>query len=132
MRSQRVRFEQLEHRQLLAAGGLGVTPLDTGEFLLGTVSVTPVFFDSNGQIDPKTQNWSQETDQQGLDEIDQVMVELNAGLDWWVDTLDTFNTVHSLEFDVNTTFVEDPFETRYEPIDRNGAGFRQLRHRVCH
>ena len=113
----------MECRQLLAADSLGVTPLDTGEFLLGTVSVTPVFFDSTGETDPKTQQWSDEVNEQGLDEIDQVMVELNAGLDWWVDTLDTFNSVHSLEFQVDETYVQQPFLTSFEPIDRNGADF---------
>ncbi len=118
-----IRLEQLEPRQLLAALPLGATPLDTGEFMLGTVSVTPVFFDSTGQIDPKTQNWSPETNAQGLDEIDQVMARLNAGLQWWVDTLDSLNSVHTLEFELDLSYVENPFPTKYEPIDRNGEEF---------
>ena len=123
LRSQRVGFEQLEQRHLLAAAPLGATPLDTGEFLLGTVSVTPVFFSSTGQTDPNTQDWSPVTNSQGLDEIDQVMQKLVQGIEWWSDTLDTLGTVHTLDFQFDTTFVEAPFPTRFEPIDRNGDEF---------
>jgi hypothetical protein len=113
----------LESRQLLTAGPWGATPLDTGEFLLGTVSVTPVFFSSTGQTDPDTQNWSLQPDSQGLTEIDRVMAELTAGLDWWAETLETLDTVHSLEFQIDRTYVDNPFPTRFEPIDNNGADF---------
>jgi len=108
---------------LLAALPVGATPQDTGEFLLGTVSVTPVFFDSNGQTDTQTQHWSDELDGQGRDEIDQVMAKLEEGLDWWVDTLAALGTVHDLEFQIDRTYVDSPFPTQYEPIDRNGSQF---------
>lgn len=112
----RVRLERLEARQLLAADSIGVTPLDTGEFLLGTVAVTPVFFESNGQIDPETQNWS-------AGEIESVLNKVSDGVNWWSDTLDTLNTVHSLDFVIDDTFALDPFETGYEPIDRSSSAF---------
>lgn len=123
-----VRLEPLEPRTLLAAAPptglpLGATPLDTGEFFLGRVSVTPVFLDSTGQTDPKTQSWSAQVDPQGRDEIDQVMAKLEAGLQWWTDTLDTFGSVHTLEFEIDRTYVDTPFPTRFEPIDRNGSEF---------
>jgi hypothetical protein len=111
-----MRLEQLESRQLLAATPLGVTPLDTGEFLLGKVAVTPVFFESDGRIDPETQNWTPE-------EIDQVLAKLSEGVHWWSETLDALDTVHSLEFVIDDSFAVDPFETSYEPIDRSSTTF---------
>ena len=106
-----MRLERLESRQLLAALPLGATPADTGEFLLGTVAVTPVFFDSDGTTDTKTQNWT-------AGEIDAVLDKITEGVNWWSDFLDTFNSVHTLDFVFDDTFAIDPFETRYEPIDR--------------
>ncbi len=116
-RSRQVRLEKLEPRQLLAAN-LGVTPVDTGEFLLGTVAVTPVFFESNGEIDAETQNWSPE-------EIDQVLAKVTEGVNWWSDTLDTLDTVHTLDFVIDDTYAINPVETAYEPIDRSSSGFNQ-------
>ncbi len=115
-RSRLIRLERLEQRQLLAANPLGATPMDTGEFLLGTVAVTPVLFESNGATDPQTQNWT-------ADEIDQVLAKVTEGVNWWSDTLDTLQTVHSLEFIVDDTFAVNPVQTPYEPIDRPSTDF---------
>lgn len=98
------------------AANLGVTPADTGEFLLGTVAVTPVFFESNGVIDQQTQNWS-------APEIDQVLAKVTEGVHWWSDALDTLNSVHTLDFVIDDTYAVDPVETRYEPIDRSSSAF---------
>jgi Dockerin type I domain len=114
--ARKIQLEKLETRQLLAADSLGVTPLDTGEFLLGTVSVTPVFFESNGQIDPQTQNWS-------AAEIDSVLAKITEGVNWWSDMLDTLGTVHTLDFVIDDSFALEPFETGYEPIDRSSTTF---------
>ncbi len=113
-RSRRIQLEKLEQRQLLAATPLGVTPMDTGEFLLGTVGVTPVFFESNGQIDPESQNWT-------ADEIDEMLAKVGEGVEWWSDTLDTLDTVHSLNFVIDETYAINPVETPYEPIDRSSS-----------
>ena len=109
-------MESLEQRRLLAATPLGATPLDTGEFLLGTVAVTPVFFESDGTIDPQSQNWTPA-------EIDAALVKIAEGVNWWGDTLDALNTVHAVEFIIDDTFAMDPFETGYEPIDRISNDF---------
>lgn len=90
--------------------------MDTGEFLLGTVAVTPVLFESDGTRDPQTQNWS-------AAEIDQVLAKVAEGVNWWSDMLATLNTVHTLEFVIDDTFAVDPVETRYEPIDRSSTDF---------
>lgn len=115
-RSRPMRLERLESRQLLAAMPLGATPGDTGEFLLGTVAVTPVFFESDGRKDTESQNWT-------TGEIDAVLAKVNEGVNWWSDFLDTFDTVHSLDFVFDDTFAIDPFETQYEPIDRSSDEF---------
>lgn len=96
---------------MMSADSLGVTPLDTGEFLLGTVTVTPVLFESNGQIDPSTQDWTEAEIQETLDRV-------REGVDWWVESLARLNTVHTLEFQIDETFARTPVETPYEPIDR--------------
>ena len=117
-RSRPIRLEKLEQRHLLAATGLGVTPMDTGEFLLGKVAVTPVFFESNGKIDPESQNWTTE-------EIDQVLAKVSEGVNWWSDTLDTLDTVHTLEFVIDDTYARAPVQTPYEPIDRSSSVFNK-------
>ncbi|TWU15698.1 Dockerin type I repeat protein [Allorhodopirellula heiligendammensis] len=90
---------------------LGATPQDTAEFMLGTVTVTPIFLESDGSIDPQSQNWTPA-------EIDSVLANITAGAEWWSDLLDTFDSVHSLSFTIDDTFARNPVETGYEPIDR--------------
>lgn len=113
-----IRLESLEDRKLLTATPFGATALDTGEFLLGDVAVTPVFFESNGQLDASTEDWNDLLEQSVLAKIDE-------GLQWWEDTLDNLNTVHELNFTVDTTFADEPFSTRYEPISRRSNDFSE-------
>ena len=115
-RLRRLGLESLEQRRLLAATPIGVTPLDTGEFLLGTVAVTPVFFESDGTIDTQSQNWTPA-------EIDAALAKIAEGVNWWSDTLDALNTVHTVDFVFDNTFALDPVETGYEPIDRISNNF---------
>ena len=95
---------------------LGATPTDNGEFLLGRVAVTPVFFQSDGSRDESTQQFD-------AAEIDEVLATIDEGLNWWTDALANLDTVHELEFVVDDTFARDPFETSYEPIDRPSTDF---------
>ena len=88
-RSRPIRVERLESRALLAADTLGVTPIDNAEFLLGNVVVTPVFFESDGTIDPETQNWDKEGG-----EIDEVLARITTGVNWWSTTLDRLEILH--------------------------------------
>ncbi len=88
---------------------LGANPLDTGEFLLGRVAVTPIFFESTGAA--STQDWTQF-------EIDGVLQKIRDGMQWWVDTLANLDSVHTLEFVYDETYALNPVETGFEPIDR--------------
>lgn len=108
----RLVLQTLDSRRMMAADApLGATLEDTGEFLLGRVVVTPIFLDSNGIADTKTQQWD-------AGEIDEVIGRITEGVNWWSDTLDALNTVHSLEFIVDRTFADDPLVIDQEPIDR--------------
>ncbi len=107
----RLRLEQLELRQMFAVLPYGAIEEDTGEFMLGRVAVTPVFLESNGQIDPSTENWT-------TAHINEVLQNIQAGMQWWEDTLATFNSVHTLEFVIDPTYAQTPVPTKYEPISR--------------
>lgn len=113
-----LRMESLESRQMLSALPLGAQPRDTGEFLLGRVAVTPVLLESNGLVDPSTEDWTQA-------EIAQVLENVRVGTDWWVDTLETFGTPHSLEFVIDPTFATTPVPTPFEPISQRSDAYSQ-------
>ena len=108
----------LEGRQLLSAVPLGAAPYDTAEFLLGSVTVTPVLLESNGAIDADTEDWT-------TAEIDQVLANIAEGMQWWVDSLAGMNSVHSLEFTIDDAFATTPVETPYEPISRRSDSYTQ-------
>lgn len=110
--------EALETRQLLAALPLGAMPLDTGEYMLGTVAVTPVLFESDGSLDPNLENWT-------TAEINQVLSNMREGLQWWVNTLEGIESVHSLEFRVDETFARNPVPTPFEPITRRSDSYTE-------
>jgi hypothetical protein len=93
-------------------------PLDTGEFMLGTVAVTPVLFESDGSLDPNLENWT-------TAEINQVLSNMREGLQWWVDTLEGMESVHTLEFRVDETFARNPVPTPYEPITRRSDNYTE-------
>lgn len=107
----RMLLESLESRNLFASLPFGALPEDTAEFFLGRVAVTPVFLESNGQIDPSTENWT-------AAHIDEVLDKIDEGLQWWVDALAALQTVHELEFVVDTTYALTPVASKYEPISR--------------
>ena len=48
---------------------------DTSEFLLGDISVAVIFVESDGSIDPQTENWSSSRESQCVSEI-------QNGLNW--------------------------------------------------
>ncbi len=111
VRHRRLRLEQLEIRQVFSVEPFGAFETDTGEFMLGRVAVTPVFLESNGQIDANTENWTQA-------HIAEVLARIEEGMQWWVDTLATFNSVHEVEFVIDPVYAETPVATKYEPISR--------------
>ncbi|MEM1224436.1 MAG: dockerin type I domain-containing protein [Planctomycetota bacterium] len=114
----RLEVQRLETRRLMAGDvvsgdrPLGATEFDTAEFFLGRVGVTPVFLNSDGTADTKTQHWTE-------GEIDEVLGRIDEGLSWWEDTLDNLQTGHSLEFVIDTTYATSPVDIPNEPIDRN-------------
>ena len=109
--SRRLTLERLESRSLFAGLPFGAVPEDTGEFMLGRIAVTPVFLESTGQIDPNTENWTpaQKTT---------VLNNIQSGLNWWKQLLATKSAIQSLDFVIDTTYVDTPAPTPFEPISR--------------
>ena len=95
--------------QLSLAADASVTPgyFQTSEYLAGSVAVGVILVESNGTVDPSTENWT-------ADEKQLVFNEIVAGLNWWAD----------LEPRANLSFVYDdhfsnPLPTGVEPIARS-------------
>ncbi len=106
------RLEKLEPRWVRASLPFGAVPNDTAEYMLGRVAVTPIFLESTGQVDASTENWNSA-------HINEVYGKINEGFQWWKDLLATKSSVHSLDFVVDTTYVNTPSPTAYEPINRS-------------
>jgi hypothetical protein len=109
-------LESLETRALMAGLPYGAAPEDTGEFMLGRIAVTPVFIESNGQIDPSTENWT-------ADQKASVLTKIESGLDWWRQLLAKKTSQHSLDFVIDRTYVDAPFQSGYEPISRRSDDY---------
>ena len=108
----------MEDRRLLAGDvPLGATPVDTGEFFLGTVTVTPVFFESDGSIDQEQEQWTEE-------QIDATLDKIYESVDWWKSLLATRTSVHTLDFTIDETYARAPVATGYEPITRHSLDFQ--------
>ncbi len=103
--------EFLEPRWVRAGLPYGAMDADTGEYMLGTVAVTPVFLESNGQRDPNTENWT-------TAHKNEVLAKIVDGFDWWKQLLATKTNVHTLDFVIDRTYVDQPVPTVYEPINR--------------
>lgn len=93
----------------MASLPLGAMPNDTGEFMLGRIAVTPILLESTGAA--SVYDW---TPQQKAD----VLTNLNEGLDWWKRLLATKSSVHTLDWVIDTTYLDTPVNTSYEPIKR--------------
>ncbi|HDQ71699.1 MAG TPA: hypothetical protein ENN19_06335 [Chloroflexi bacterium] len=79
---------------------------ETSEFFIGRVAVGIVLPESDGRVDPSTEDWS--TEERAL-----VISKITAALDWWA----------TQEPAANLTFVYDdatmtPIPSSYEPISR--------------
>src|SRR4051812_26968353 len=115
-RSRRMRIEALDARTMMAILPYGAMPDDTGEFMLGDVYVNVVLVESNGSIDPNTENWTSA-------EVDDVEAKVNEGLDWWKQTLyEQFPQTPPGLLNFDTHF--STFGTGYEPIHRVSNDFR--------
>jgi PKD domain len=75
---------------------------DTSEYLLGSVGVGLIFLESNGVIDPSTENWNST-------EISNVQNQITQALTWWSNQ--NFNAGVNCILDVHTAVP-----TSYEPI----------------
>jgi len=78
----------------------------TSEFMAGSVAVSIVLVESDGSVDPSTEDWT-------VDEKQLVFGEIVTALNWWVE----------LEPRANLSFVyedhfSDPLPTGVEPISR--------------
>lgn len=110
-------LETLEKRDLLTSVPFGASTQDTAEYLLGDVNVSVVFLESNGMIDPDTEQWTSEL-------ANGVKANIEEGLQWWVDTLALSTDVHELNFKIDYTLADDPVEIPYEPISRPSQDFQ--------
>jgi hypothetical protein len=78
---------------------------ETSEYMIGKVAVGIILPESNGTIDPNTEDWSDE-------EIEQVLIKIQFALDWWTSQ----NTFADVSF---VTEVHARVPTRYELINHN-------------
>jgi len=81
-------------------------PDDLTEFLMGSVAVGVVLPESNGAIDPDTEDWDSARQ-------DEVKAEIEAGLAWWTaqDARARLSFVYEYRLSI---------PTGYEPINHNG------------
>ena len=83
---------------------------DTSEYMIGDVYVTAVLLESDGSIDPQTEDWTST-------EIGQVEGEIQEGLSWWGRMYDLATSVGDLSFQIDFTYADNPVQTAYEPIN---------------
>lgn len=105
----RLSVNPLEDRTVPAP--FGAAAGDTDEFMLGSVYVQVVLFESNGSIDANTENWTPAL-------IQDTKTKVTSGLQWWVDTLAkvTPSYPNLLNFNIDFTYADAPIATGYEPI----------------
>ena len=102
-------------------------PDDTGDYMLGDVLVTVVLMESDPTLpgaDVSTENWTQSS-------IDAVKTKVQAGMDYWKQTLANADQFYFnpdlplLDFKYDFTWADNPVETQYEPINRYSS-YHQL------
>jgi hypothetical protein len=82
--------------------GPGPGYYDTSEYLIGSVGVGLIFLESNGAIDPSTENWN-------TTETNNVQSQINQAMSWWINQ----NQWASLSYVLD---VHTAVPTSYEPI----------------
>ena len=87
----------------------GAGQYDTSAFMAGEIHVNVVLFESDGRIDPDTENWSKA-------EIDKVVAHVRKACAWWEEMWKKKNYAGSLHFTVDLEHANTPFRTSYEPI----------------
>ena len=87
----------------------GAGQYDTAAFMAGEIYVNVVLFESNGKIDPDTENWSK-------DEIEKIVAHVKEACAWWEEMWKRKNYVGTLHFTVALDHATTPFQTSYEPV----------------
>jgi hypothetical protein len=85
----------------------GASFSDTSEYMLGKIAVGIILTESNGSIDPSTEDWT-------TTEENEVISEIQSGLNWWAN-------IANRTIGAKLTFVYDihlKVPTKYEPINR--------------
>jgi hypothetical protein len=100
----------------MASLPFGATSEDTGEFMLGRIAVTPVLLESDGTIDLSTEDWT-------ADHVAAVMNNIQTGLNWWNQLLQKEGPLHTLDWVIDRTFVDNRPTTPYEPINRRSDDY---------
>lgn len=91
----------------------GAESYNTSEYMIGNVYVTLILMESNGKKDANVTDWTSA-------QIDAVKTQVQISLTWWETTFDKSNpdSLISLNFVLDCTWADTPFETSYEPITR--------------
>ena len=109
-------LERLEDRRVMASLPFGATSQDTGEFMLGRIAVTPVFLESTGAV--STEDWTPAY-------VDAVMGNIQSGLQWWNQLLAKKSSLHTLEWVIDRTYVDNRLPITFEPINMTSEGYLQ-------
>lgn len=109
-------LESLEDRRVMATLPFGATSQDTGEFMLGRIAVTPVFLESTGAV--STEDWTPAY-------VDAVMGNIQSGLQWWNQLLAKKSSLHTLEWVIDRTYVDNRLPITFEPINMTSEGYLQ-------
>jgi hypothetical protein len=114
----------LEAARALPLGTLGALPLtrETAAFAAGKVAVAVVFVQSNGSVDPSTEDWSRRDPFNPGDRRGNVLAKVQAALTWWNDrspdgSLEAFLPA------VGQYGAPRTVTTRFEPISRPVSQF---------
>ncbi len=85
---------------------------ETSGFMIGDVSVAIILLESNGAIDPDTEDWDNEDpDHPGVDRVEMAISKTQEGLEWWTER----ETRAHLTWTYHTYIIP----TSYEPITRH-------------
>ncbi len=102
----------------MASLPFGASPNDLGEFMLGRIAVTPVLLESDGTIDINTENWT-------ASHVSTVMDNIQVGLNWWNQLLAKESSVHTIDWIIDRTYVDNRLPTPFEPINRTSNAYEQ-------
>lgn len=91
--------------QEVASTAYGAGYYDTSEYMIGSVAVALILPESNGAVDPSTEDWTPAEQQT-------VYSEVVEGTSWWISRQPTAGISFTYE-------VHNSVPTGYEPITRN-------------